>query len=589
LSPEESHGKKCYELIGHSAPCDICATSEVYRTKQAAMVEKYFPEIDRWLDVRAYPILDENGKLCQVIEHLRDITERKRVEEELARTTREWQTTFDATNDAIWILSPDHCILRCNETSERLFHRPRGDLVGRHCWEIVHGTTHPIPECPMLRSRHSLRREVMEFKIGERWFQITVDPILDASGGFTGGVHFMTDITSRKRAEEERAKLQSQLLQAQKMESVGRLAGGVAHDFNNMLQAILGHTELALAKVDPSQPLFPDLQEIRKAAERSATLVRQLLAFARKQTISPKVLDLNETVKGMLKMLRRLIGEDLDLAWMPGQGLRPVKVDPSQIDQILANLAVNARDAVTGVGKLTIETNNVILDEACAAEHPGVVPGEYVLLAVSDNGVGMDKDVLKHLFEPFFTTKGVDKGTGLGLATVYGIVKQNNGFVSVYSEPGRGTTVKIFLPSYTGKIEERNSKEGIAQLPGGRETILLVEDDPGLLDMIRTLIERQGYTVLAANTPTEALSLAEKHLNEIHLVLTDVVMPEMNGRVLLEKLQSIRPGLKCLYMSGYTANVVAHQGVLDSGVQLIQKPFSAKALAEKVREILDEG
>jgi signal transduction histidine kinase len=396
------------------------------------------------------------------------------------------------------------------------------------------------------------------------------------------------DVTIPKRAEEERQKLQAQLNQAQKMESVGRLAGGVAHDFNNMLGIILGHTEMALEHLDPAQPLFADLQEIRKAAERSSDLTRQLLAFARKQTVAPKVLDLNETMEGMLKMLRRLIGEDIDLVWRPGKNLWPVKVDPSQIDQILANLCVNARDAIAGVGKVTIETGAVVLDQPYCANYAGCVPGEYVLLAVGDDGCGMDREILDKLFEPFFTTKGLGLGTGLGLATVYGIVKQNHGFINVYSEPGQGTTFKIYLPRYQGKAE-RLHQEGPAEPVGrGRETILLVEDEPAILAMTTRMLQRQGYTVLAAATPGEAIRLAEAHAGEIHLLMTDVVMPEMNGRDLAKNLLSFYPNLKRLFMSGYTANVIAHHGVLDPGVNFIQKPFSIHDLAAKVREALDE-
>jgi nitrogen-specific signal transduction histidine kinase/ActR/RegA family two-component response regulator len=397
----------------------------------------------------------------------------------------------------------------------------------------------------------------------------------------------MLDITERKRAEEEKAKLEAQLQQAQKMESVGRLAGGVAHDFNNMLSAILGHAELALDQVDPARPLQAHLQEIQKAARRSADLTRQLLAFARKQTVQPKVLDLNETVESMLKMLQRLIGEDIQLTWQPEANLWPVRVDPSQIDQILANLCVNARDAISGVGKMTIETGNSALDEAYCAEHAGFSPGEYVRLTVSDDGCGMDRETLAHIFEPFYTTKGVGEGTGLGLATVYGIVKQNNGFINAYSEPGQGTTFTIYLPRQVAKAEQAREEGPAEPVARGHETILLVEDEPVILELTKMLLERLGYAVLAAGTPGEALRLARKQAGEIHLVMTDVVMPEMNGRDLAKNLLSLYPSLKRLFMSGYTANVIAHHGVLDPGVHFIQKPFSIKELADKVREALD--
>jgi PAS domain S-box-containing protein len=395
------------------------------------------------------------------------------------------------------------------------------------------------------------------------------------------------DVTARKRAEEEKKKLQAQLQQAQKMESVGRLAGGVAHDYNNMLGVIIGYTELALDAVDPAAPLHADLEEILKAANRSTAITRQLLAFARKQTISPVLLDLNQTVEGMLKMLRRLIGEDIDLAWLPKAGLWPVKMDPAQIDQILANLCVNARDAIAGVGKVTIETGRVTFDDAYCADHPGFTPGEFVLLAVSDGGCGMEKDTLDSIFEPFFTTKDVDKGTGLGLATVYGIVKQNHGFINVYSEKGHGTTFKIYLPRSDVQIREEARTQEAKKILKGTETILLVEDEESNLALGKTLLERHGYQVLAARNPAEALSMAENHAGPIHLLLTDVVMPGMNGKDLRDKLDTIKTGFKCIFMSGYTANVIVHHGVLDEGIHFLQKPFSVKTLAEKVREVLD--
>ncbi len=400
---------------------------------------------------------------------------------------------------------------------------------------------------------------------------------------------FVRDITERKRTEEEKAKLEAQLRQAQKMESVGRLAGGVAHDFNNMLTVILGHVELAMALVDPAQALSNDLQEIRKAAQRSTDLTRQLLAFARRQTILPKVLDMNEAVAGMLKMLQRMIGEDIDLLWMPGADLWSIEIDPAQIDQILANLCVNARDAIDGVGKVTIETENIALDAAYCADHAEATPGEYVLLGVSDDGCGMSKEIMDRIFEPFFTTKSAGQGTGLGLATVYGIVKQNNGLINVYSEPGKGTTFRIYLPRHAAQVAERPAAVAPATPQGGHETVLLVEDDAAVLGLGRVILQRLGYTVLATNSPLEAVRLVSEHDGVIDLLMTDVVMPEMSGRELAERLREIRPMLKCLFTSGYTSNTITHRGVLDDGVQFIQKPYSMSALAAKVRETLGQA
>jgi PAS domain S-box-containing protein len=385
----------------------------------------------------------------------------------------------------------------------------------------------------------------------------------------------------------EQRSLEVQLRQAQKMESVGRLAGGVAHDFNNLLTVILGGAYLALLELDPSQPLHEHITSIKRAAEKSADLTKQLLAFARKQTIMPKALDLNETVENMIKMLQRLIGEDIALHWQPEPNLWPIKADPSQIDQILANLCVNARDSISDIGKITILTGNSTVDEGYRAEHADFTPGEYVNISVCDNGCGMDKETRAQIFEPFFTTKGVGLGTGLGLATVYGAVRQNNGFINVYSEPGMGTTFTIYLPRYLENSDQIQAKGQAQTAPRGLETILLVEDELSILKMTTNILTKQGYTVLVANSPAEAVHLAGEQSGKIDLLITDVVMPEMNGKDLANNLQTLYPKLKCLYMSGYTANVIARHGVLDEGMHFIQKPFSLPDLAVKVRKVLD--
>jgi len=410
-----------------------------------------------------------------------------------------------------------------------------------------------------------------------------------------GNLKLARILEERTRMEEEREKLREQLTQAQKMESVGRLAGGVAHDFNNMLNVIMGYSDMMMHDLSEDSPLRNGLEEIRKAACRSADLTRQLLAFARKQTVAPKVLDLNETVGSMLKMLGRLIGEDIELAWKPAEDLDPVRMDPSQIDQLLANLCVNARDAIGhATGTLTIETGRASLDEGYCAVHADFVPGDYVLLVVSDDGCGMDKETLAKIFEPFFTTKGLGQGTGLGLATVFGVVRQNNGFVNVYSEPGKGTTFKIYLPAYKEGREGNEGREGpvceqamAEPAAKGGEAVLVVEDEPATLDMAKLMLERLGYAVLTAPNPDEAVRLAESLSAPIHLLVTDVVMPGMNGRELADRLVALHPDLKCLFMSGYTADVIARQGVLDQGVSFIQKPFSLRELGVKVREVLE--
>ncbi|MFO7749195.1 MAG: transporter substrate-binding domain-containing protein [Desulfobacteraceae bacterium] len=435
-------------------------------------------------------------------------------------------------------------------------------------------------------------KELFGYVVAAAEKQLTVDEeekglFADMAGDFAYAITVMKIEEARRQGEAEQENLQSQLLQAQKMESVGRLAGGVAHDYNNMLSVIIGYAQFGIDKTDPQDELHGDLQEILNAAKRSTDITRQLLAFARKQTIAPEVLDLNEIVENMLKMLRRLIGEDIDLSWEPGPGVWPINIDPSQLDQILANLCVNARDAISDVGKITIETDNIRFDKEYCADHAGFIPGEYALLAVSDSGQGMDRETLDKIFEPFFTTKELGKGTGLGLAMIYGIVKQNQGFINVYSEPGKGTTFRLYFPRHTEAAERIETH--VAEEPsfGSGETVLIVEDEASILKLTKRILERLEYNVFTALTPGEAVAVRKEYDGDIDLLITDVVMPEMNGRDLAEKLLTDYPKLKVLFMSGYTANVIAHRGVLDAGVHFIQKPFSNRDLAVKVREALE--
>ena len=422
----------------------------------------------------------------------------------------------------------------------------------------------------------------------------SIRPICDQSGNISSLVAVNRDLTKYRELQAEKDKLQEQLFQVQKMESIGRLAGGVAHDFNNNLNVIQGHAEVSLQNIEPEHPLYNSLLQIRETAERSAELTNQLLAFARKQAVTPKVINLNDTINGLLHMLRTLIGERFHLAWMPGFDIWHVKMDPSQIHQILTNLTVNAKDAMDTTGRITIETANLTIDEAYCEKNTSCEPGDYVMLAVSDEGCGMNKETQANIFEPFFTTKGLGKGTGLGLSTVYGIIKQNNGFVDVYSEPGHGTTLKIYIPRHHGEIEKPEESVSIDENPAltaknTKKTILLVEDETEVMDITRMMLERLGHRVLAAEAPGAALSIAEKHGDEIDLLLVDVVMPEMTGLELSEQLLLLRPGLKVLYMSGYTADVIAHHGILDRDVHLIQKPITFKTLVLKIDEALGQS
>ena len=407
-------------------------------------------------------------------------------------------------------------------------------------------------------------------------------------GEIIGYVGTITDITERKQAEEALRQSEEQLRQAQKMEAVGRLAGGVAHDFNNLLMVMRGYGELLLNQLDANDPLRRNAEEIQKAAERATALTQQLLAFSRKQVLQPKVLDLNAVVTEVEKMLRRLIGEDIELTAVLDLALGRVKADPGQIEQIILNLAVNARDAMPQGGRLTLKTANVTLDQAYVRQHLGATPGPYVLLAVSDTGVGMDAETRSHIFEPFFTTKGAGKGTGLGLSTVYGIVKQSGGTIWVESAPGRGTTFEIYLPL----VEEATANGELhpalpPPTPGGTETILVVEDEMSVRKLAAEFLGSNGYRVLEAQDGAEALQVCEEHRAPIHLLLTDVVMPGMSGRELAVRLVGARPEMKVIYVSGYTDDAIVQHGVREEGTVFLQKPFSLDALARTVREALD--
>jgi len=499
----------------------------------------------------------------------------------------DYRVLLKSIRDSVYVLNKEWRHILVNDAAESFTGIPKDKLLGSKLTELFPG----VENTPFFKTfqRVMENREpdsvVHEytFEDGRKgWYEVYVYPVPE------GILCISRDITERKIAEKEREKLQQRLIQSQKMETVGRLAGGVAHDFNNMLGVILGRTELMLMDMTSDNPLYEDLMEIQKAAERSADLTRQLLAFARKQNISPEVLDLNETVESMLKMLKRLIGEDINLVWQPDTNLWHVKMDTAQIDQILANLCVNARDSISGVGNITIETKNMFFEQSYCDKHPEFIPGAYVMLSVSDDGCGMDKQTQEKIFEPFFTTKEAGKGTGLGLSTVYGIVKQNNGFVYVYSEPGEGSIFKIYIPRHEEKPAEQDSTDAMNTPQSQGETVLLVEDNPRILNMVKLMLENLGYSVLSSSKPIEALELAKEYTGKIDLLLTDIVMPQMAGKELGKRLGKICPEIKVLFMSGYTDNVIANHGVLDEDVHFIQKPFSISTLATHVKQALEK-
>ncbi|MFH0784471.1 MAG: PAS domain S-box protein [Pseudomonadota bacterium] len=576
-SYNEFRGKHIWEI---GAFKDVAASKDAFKILQD---NEYIRYEDLPLETRDGQLISvefisnvylvDHSKVIQC--NIRDITAAKAERKRL-------MAAIEQVGEAIVITNAQGIIQFVNSAFERTTGYSREEAVGqnprilqsgkqdelfyRNLWDTISG------------GRTWAGRLVNKHKNGTLYTEeTTISPVRDTSNQIVNYIAVKRDITSH-------LKLVAQFQQAQKMEAVGILAGGVAHDYNNMLSVILGYSELALNKINPSEPLYDDLQEIFKAAERSKDITRKLLAFARKQTIIPVMLDLNQNVENILKMLQRLIGEDIDLAWRPKIGLCPIKMDPVQVDQILANLCINARDAITDIGKITIETGTAFFDETYCADHAGFIAGEYVLLAVSDDGCGMDKETLDQIFEPFFTSKGIGQGTGLGLSTVYGIVKQNNGFINVYSELGKGTTFRIYLPPYTDQAVDTPQKRAGGIPHGHGETVLVVEDEPSLLKMSKRMLEELGYRVLAADTPGAAIELAAEHASTTQLLITDVVMPEMNGRELAERLQSLYPSMKILFMSGYTADVIAHRGVLDKGVNFIQKPYSIEDLAFKVRK-----
>ena len=518
-----------------------------------------------------------------------------RTERALTESERRYRLLADNMLDVLWLMDMETVFTYVNPAIERIMGYTQQEWVGTrlsdHCDEenlliMMNAISSTIEDpdshdgvlleaCMIHKSGKVVRLEIKGRLITDHGRPVAIQ----------GTSH---DISSRKE-EEERLHLETQLIQARKMEAIGRLAGGVAHDFNNMLQTILGYTEMALLDLDEEDPIGPMLLEIQEAAGRSADLTGQLLAFARKQPISPQVLDLNDSVSRTLRMLIRLIGEDITLTWNPGAGDIAVLIDPIQLGQILANLAINARDAIDGVGEVTIETELFEVDESYCEGNPGTVPGEYSVLIVSDTGSGMDRETLAMIFEPFFTTKPIDEGTGLGLATVYGIVKQNNGFINVYSEEETGTCFRIYLPSPESSDSMQRVQPLSCDVVGGTEIVLVVEDESMLLNLAAKMLQDLGYGTVSACSPNEALELVSDGALDIDILLTDVIMPEMSGKDLSRRLAELNPGIRCIYMSGYTANIITHHGVLDQGVHFLQKPFARIQLARKLREVLDNG
>jgi len=521
-------------------------------------------------------------------DHLKDdpALERQWAEDALSISEARYRRLFETAQDGILILDGESGLITdVNPFLVNLLDYPREEFIGRTLWDIgpfrhIEASKAAFRE---LQDKGYVRYEnlPLEAKSGRL---VNVEFVSNAYGvnGKSVIQCNIRDITARKRAGQ----VDERLRQSQKMKAVGQLAGGVAHDFNNLLGVILGYCELLEEQVAPDDSRRRILEQIQNAGTRDAVLTRQLLAFSRRQVLRPVVLDLNRLVTGMETMLRRLIGDDIEIAisLVPDLGL--VRADPTQIEQILMNLAVNARDAMPGGGTMTIETTNVALDDSHAHQYAEVKPGSYVVLTLSDTGVGMDSETQARIFEPFFTTKQAGKGTGLGLSTVYGIVKQSAGYIYAHSEAGRGTTFKVYLPCAEGEAETIRREETLP-IHGGRETILLVEDNAPLRELTREMLKGFGYAVLDSGRPSEAIRIAELHEGPIALLITDVVMPEANGRALAEKLTAVRPEMKVLYTSGYEGEAFVAQGELEAGCLLLEKPFTRGALAKRIRELLD--
>lgn len=580
-------GIKCHQLVhGLDAPPAHCPMGEALASKKSKTSEFFEPWVNRYLSVRTDPVLDATGLVVRIIHVVRDITERKQMEEVLARSQAEahYRELIENAAYGIFRSTLGGKFLYVNPALvEMLRYQSREELLSANIpHDIYPASSQSATVLEEMSQTQRVDSREIEW-VGKDGKVINVrlsgKMVPDSQGKLEEFEAIVENVTERRLLEQ-------QLYQSQKMESVGRLAGGVAHDFNNLLNVILGYSNLMLEHLSPEDPLCKRAKAIQQAGERAAMLTKQLLAFSRRQVLEPIILNLNTVVTEAKELLQRLIGEDIELNLALDPALDQVKVDPGQMSQIIMNLAVNARDAMPNGGKLSIETANIVLKDDYVARRPLVSPGPYVMMAVSDTGAGIDRMTQEHIFEPFFTTKEKGKGTGLGLSTVYGIVKQSGGFIWVYSEPGQGTTFKIYLP----RVEERVSAVRVEESPGefvaSSETILLVEDDEALRELAREFLESAGYSVLEARSGPEAIEVVRGHEGSIHLLLTDVVLPGMSGPALSENLGATHPGMKVLYVSGYTDNEIVHRGVLDSQMAFLQKPYGKEALLTKIHKIL---
>jgi len=597
-------GYAAHELLGKSAYQFIhsddvtwvrAALSGLLESKDRVIVlefrQTHRDGTERWVEASVTNLVDD-PTIQGVILAVRDISRRRQSELE----TLEWKQRYEllalAAGNVVYDYHSSGTVVWGGGVDKMLGYSPKEMQAGFHQWM---GRVH-LEDVERVRGEFE-RAQLqglgfhIEYRLQRRdgshvLVEDTSYPYFDERGRVERLIGVIVDITKRRKADEENARLAASLRQAQKMESIGRLAGGVAHDFNNLLTVISGNVSFAMMDLQHQDPLYESMNEISRAVDSAATLTRQLLAFSRKQVIDPRVINLNTVVERLQKMLTRLLGEDIELRAVLSETLGQVRVDPGQVEQAIVNLAVNARDAMPDGGSLTIETANVTLDETFCRDRGLTQPGEFVMLAVSDNGSGMDEETKSHLFEPFFTTKEQGKGTGLGLATVYGVVTQNKGAIDVQSELNRGSTFRVYLPRIDAEPESLQSTH-LTRLPRGGETIILVEDEYMVREVAVRLLKRQGYHVHAYANGGEAMMAANELTDELHLLITDVVMPGINGRVLAKNLRALRPNLKVLFTSGYTGDVIVHHGMLEKGIEFIAKPYTLEQLAKRVREVLD--
>lgn|GEM_PF-6758480 len=585
LLPEQAVGKKCYELIDRTRPCRVCATSDVYQTKQTSQVEKYFPELDMWLDIRGYPILNDQGDVVQVIEHLRDITREKKAEKALRESEEKYRSIVENTLVGIYILQDDRIRYGNQLLADMFGFTETSAMAGVSVWELVAPEDRPrfqeFLQAPRWHQPPEMPLEFKGLRLDGTVFEAeTLGSVIEFEG--------RTAIQGAVRDVSRERRLNEQLIQAQKMESIGRLAGGVAHDFNNILTSIIGTCELILNDVPAESAFYPDLQEIFRSAERAANLTRQLLAASRRQILKPKVVDLGLTVSAMEQMLRRTIGADIVLTIRREDPEARICVDPGQMEQVILNLVINARDAMPQGGNIQIDIQPLLISESDSQLYPGCKTGEYVQLAIRDTGIGMTEEVRQRIFEPFFTTKLPGKGTGLGLSTVYGIVRQSHGHIFVQSEPGAGSTFRVIFPRSGAAMVSEEAAAAELPLLNGEERLLIIEDDEAVRRYAVRILEQLGYRVWSAPSGGEALRLCSLQAEAFDLILTDVVMPHLSGPEFARQIRQHWPAVKVLFMSGYTRDDEGLAVRLDPQAPFLQKPFRPIQLAQKIREVLSE-